>query len=384
VVTLAPPVPAGVDPGRLQKAAAGLSSTGGLTFYVEDAVVTYSAAGTSVLVEEDRDHGATAVRLDRRAWDDLVAQVRTFIGLYLSDELIFERGRFEQLADWDPVLRYLHAGLPPYDPAQVDFEGRDPAATFDADADDAALAAQLRVMGYLHVKGVFSVEEMDEANREVDRLAALARPGDDQSWWVTSEDGSRALCRLVYASLRSPFLAALESDPRVQRLGTLLDPRLKTAPDRMEGAAVLIKVPGSTTGLSNIPWHQDCGIGGHAILCPGASIGIQLTGSSAATGNLQVVPGSHGKVLHYRWQDRLVDVPVVSIDTAPGDVTVHVQDVMHASPRPTGAGHRRTMYVTLHPPALWDHIGPGQAFNDLVRNRTEQVARLQGTIPGAT
>ena len=192
MVTLAPPVPTGVDPGRLQKAAAGLSATGGLTFYVEDAVVTYSAAGTSVLVDEGRDHGATAVRLDRRAWDDLVAQVRTFIGLYLSDELTFERGRFEQLADWDPVLRYLHAGLPPYDPSGVDFEGRDPAATFDVGTDDAELAAQLRVMGYLHVKGVFSVEEMDEANREVDRLAALARPGDDQSWWVTSEDGSKS------------------------------------------------------------------------------------------------------------------------------------------------------------------------------------------------
>jgi hypothetical protein len=384
VVTLAPPVPAGVDPGLLQKAAAGLSSTGGLTFYVEDAVVTYSAAGTSVLVEEGRDHGATAVRLSRRAWDDLVAQVRTFIGLHLSDELTFERGRFEQLADWDPVLRYLHAGLPPYDPARVDFDGRDPVATFDADVDDATLAAQLRVMGYLHIKGVFSVEEMEEANREVDRLAALARPGDDQSWWVTADDGSRALCRLVYASLRSPFLAALESDPRVRRLGTLLDPHLKTAPDRMEGTAVLIKVPGSTTGLSNIPWHQDCGIGGHAIFCPGASVGIQLTGSSAATGNLQVVPGSHGKVLHYRWRDRLTDVPVVSVDTAPGDVTVHVQDVMHASPEPTGAGHRRTMYVTLYPPALWDHIGPGEALNDLVRNRTEHVARLQGRATDAT
>jgi len=383
-VTLAPTIPASVDPGLLQEAAADLSSTGGLTFSVDDAVVTYSVTGGSVLVEEGRGDGATAVRLSRRAWDDLVAQVRTFVGLYLGDELTFERGGFEQLADWDPVLRYLHAGLPPYDASRVDFEGRDPAATFGADADDTELAAQLGTMGYLHVKGVFSAEEMAAADREIDRLAALARPGDDQSWWVTTEDGSRALCRLVYTSLRSPLLAALEGDPRVQRLGTLLDPRLGVAPDRMEGTAVLIKVPGRTTGLSNIPWHQDCGLGGHAIFCPGVSVGIQITGSSAATGNLQVVPGSHGKVLHYRWQDRLHDVPVVTVDTAPGDVTVHIQDVMHASPKPTGAGHRRTMYVTHHPPTLWDHIGPGQAFNDLVRNRTEQVARLQGPVPEAT
>jgi ectoine hydroxylase-related dioxygenase (phytanoyl-CoA dioxygenase family) len=143
----------------------------------------------------------------------------------------------------------------------------------------------------------------------------------------------------------------------------------------MEGSAVLLKVPGRTQGLSNIPWHQDCGMGGHAIICPAVSIGIQLTGSNAATGNLTMVPGSHGQRLPYGWE-RLDGVPTVGIDTAPGDVTVHVQDVMHASPRPTGLGGRRTMYVTYYPPTLWDHIGPGQAYNDLVRDRTEQVAAL--------
>jgi ectoine hydroxylase-related dioxygenase (phytanoyl-CoA dioxygenase family) len=171
-------------------------------------------------------------------------------------------------------------------------------------------------------------------------------------------------------------LAALERDPRVQRLGTLVDPSLRLAPDRMEGSAVLLKVPGKTRGLSNIPWHQDCGMGGHAVLCPSVSVGIQLTGSDAASGNLLVVPGSHGQAIHYRWEECLEDVPVVAVDTEPGDVTVHVQDLMHASPEPTGAGGRRTMYVTYYPSTLWDHVGPGQAFNDLVRNRTEQVSRL--------
>lgn len=118
-------------------------------------------------------------------------------------------------------------------------------------------------------------------------------------------------------------------------------------------------------------------MGGHSILCPSITIGIQLTGSSADTGNLQVIPGSHGHTLHYQWDKHLQGVPVVSIDTEPGDVTVHIQDVMHASPKPAGSGGRRTMYVTFYPEKLWDHVGPGQAFNDLVRNRTQEVARLQ-------
>ena len=104
-----------------------------------------------------------------------------------------DRGSFEQLSDWEPVLRYLHAGIPLYDPDRADFEGRDPTASFPTDTDDAELAAQLRVMGYLRVTGVFTAEEMEAANEEVERLATLARPGDDQLWWVTDENGTSAL-----------------------------------------------------------------------------------------------------------------------------------------------------------------------------------------------
>jgi len=374
-------VPPSFDPNILESAARDLGPTGAIAFLVDNDAVTYAVDGSTIRVDEGRAdgpvRGEVVVRLSRQAWEDMVGQVRTVMNLLLSDDLAFEQGGFERLADWDPVLRYLHAGIPPYDPARADFHGHDPFAAFTLDASDAELAAQLQTMGYLHVKAVFGADEMEVANREIDRLAAEARPGDDQSWWVTAEDGTSVLCRLVYATLRSPVLAALEDDPRVRRLGTLINPTLRAAPDRMEGSAVLLKVPGNTSGLSNIPWHQDCGMGGHAIMCPALSVGVQITGSDSSTGNLQVVPGSHGQAIHYRWEQRLRQVPVASIDTAPGDVTVHIQDLMHASPRPTGSGGRRTMYVTHYPPKLWEHIGPGQAYNDLVRNRTEQVARLQ-------
>lgn len=375
-MTLAPALPADFDDATLAAAAADLSGTGSLTFLVEGQAVTYRVDGPRPVADEGVADGDTVVRLDAAAWADLVGQVRTFINLFLTGALTFERGSFEQLADWDPALKYLHAGIPPYHPARADLGGRDPGASFTLDDSDAELRAQLDTMGFLHVRGAFTEAEMAAANADVDRLAALARPGDDQSWWVAGEDGDEVLCRLVYATLRSPVLAALESDPRISRLGRLLDPTMRIAPDRMEGSAVLLKVPGRTKGLSNIPWHQDCGMGGHAIFCPAVSIGIQLTGSSAATGNLQVVPGSHGQTLHTQWQQRLDGVPIVAVDTAPGDVTVHVQDVMHASPKPTGPGGRRTMYVTHYPATLWDHIGPGQAYNDIVRNRTQDVATL--------
>lgn len=374
-MTLAPSAPA-PDPSLLAAAAASVGSAGPLTFLVDDEAVTYEVVDGTIVSRPGTGEG-TVVRLDRPAWDDLTGQLRSFVNLQVSGDLAFERGGFERLSDWDVALRYLHAGIPPYDPSRADLQGRDPGATMTLDASDEDLRAQLRTMGYLHVAGVFTAQEMAEANAEVDRLAALARKGDEQSWWVADEAGEDRLCRLVYASLRSEVLARFDDDPRIRRLGNLLDPQLRPAPDRMEGTAVLIKVPGQTKGLSNIPWHTDCGMGGHAVFCPSVGIGVQLTGSSAETGNLLVVPGSHGQAMHLQWQQRMSDVPVVAVDTKPGDVTVHVQDVMHASPRPTGAGGRRTMYVTYYPPALWDHIGPGEAYNDLVRNRQEQVAGLR-------
>jgi hypothetical protein len=370
-MTLAPPRPADLDPAALATAVADTRRAGALTFLVGDQVLTYRVDGDGVL-ESDVPDGDTVVRLDPAAWQDLTAQLRTPINLLLSDSLAFERGGFDQLAAWDRVLRYLHAGFPPYSPR--DLHGRDPAATLTLDDSDEELRAQLDTMGYLHVRGVFSPEEMAAANAAVDELAAKAAKGDDQSWWVGTDEGDK-LCRLVYSTLRSRVLQQLEQDPRITRLGHLIDPDAIVTADRMEGSAVLIKVPGQTQGLSNIPWHQDCGMGGHAILCPAVSIGIQLTGSTPGSGNLLMVPGSHGQTLPYQWHSRS-DVPVVEVDTAIGDVTVHVQDVMHASPKPTGEGGRRTMYVTFYPRTLLDHVGPGEAFNDLVRNRTAEVAGL--------
>ncbi|MDP3712009.1 MAG: phytanoyl-CoA dioxygenase family protein [Mycobacteriales bacterium] len=370
-MTLAPARRSDLDPQLLSLASRDTAKAGSLTFLVADQALTYTVRNGEVL-ETTETSGDTAVRLTAAAWADLTGQVRSLINLHLAQEITYERGSFTQLAAWDRTLRYLHSGVPPY--TGSDLGGRDPHAEMSLSDSDAELSAQLTTMGYLLVKGVFTAEEMAAANAEVDRLAALARPGDEQSWFVETETGPQ-VCRLVYATLRSTVLQQLEQDPRLQRLGTLLDPALQIAPDRMEGSAVLIKVPGETRGLSNIPWHQDCGMGGHAVICPAVSLGIQLTGSSAETGNLLAVPGSQGQTLHYQWSTQS-DLPVVEINTEPGDVTVHIQDVMHASPAPTGRGGRRTMYVTHYPATLWDHIGPGQAFNDLVRNRTAEVASL--------
>lgn len=121
---LPPRFPPSVDPRVLESAASGLAPTGSITFLVDNDVVTYAVDGSTIRVEAGQGNGDAIVRLTRHAWDDTVSQVRTFINLLLSDDLTFDRGGFEQLADWEPILTYLHVGVPPYDPARANFHPR--------------------------------------------------------------------------------------------------------------------------------------------------------------------------------------------------------------------------------------------------------------------
>ncbi|HWE56702.1 MAG TPA: phytanoyl-CoA dioxygenase family protein [Acidimicrobiales bacterium] len=345
-------------------------------FDLGDRSFTYRMLDGEVVVQDGLGGAATVVALAGEDWTHLLDQTRTFINLFLAGDLHFVEGNFRAIVEWEPVLKQHHCAIPVYDPARVDLTGIDVTRTFTVEDSDDDIRAFLTSAGFALLKGVFSGDEMRALDTEVDRLAATARPEDERSWWVDDADGHKALCRLVYSGQRSELIAGFESDPTVQRLGRLVRDDLRVAADRMEGTSILLKVPGRTTGLSNIPWHQDCGMGGHSVYCPSVAVGIQITGADAARGNLLVVPGSHGQTLHYDWKDRYPEAPVVAVDTEPGDVTLHIADVMHASPEPAGAGGRRTMYITFFPPALWDRVGTGQASNDLIRRHGNKAAAL--------
>ena len=45
-------------------------------------------------------------------------------------------------------------------------------------------------------------------------------------------------------------------------------------------------------GLSDLPWHRDCGMGGHASMCPTINLSIFISEANEATGPLKVLPGS--------------------------------------------------------------------------------------------
>jgi hypothetical protein len=199
-------------------------------------------------------------------------------------------------------------------------------------------------------------------------------PDDGRSWWAVRRDGTRVLCRLIYLGLRVPAIAALSDDPRLTALAALAPEPLRPAFDRADGHSVVVKNPDVASGLSDLPWHRDCGLGGHPATCPTLNVGVQLDAASAAAGRLEFLPGSHRGSVH-RTALAHPGLPVVPVDTEVGDVTVHVGCILHAAPPPTGAGPaRRTLYLSFMPLRAYDVIPAGGSYNDVIRSGLGRAA----------
>ena len=323
----------------------------------------------------------TVIEVSRETFSDFANELRTCFGLLYAGLAEVYRGDFGWLERWEPALRALYHGRPIIDPASLDLPD-DLHRSFTLDDSDADLSSFLNDTGFLHVRGVLSADEIAALSDEVERHRAEARPDDGHSWWATSADGTEVCCRLIYLGQRSPLVAGLGDDARLVRLGALGGDGLVPEVDCLDGQSVVIKNPEITAGLSDLPWHRDCGLGGHPVLCPSVGIGIQLDRASAETGQLHFVAGSHRGSSHPLKPGDEQHQPVVAIDAEPGDVTVHFGHILHAAPPPTGTGPcRRALYVTYTRPETLDFVGEGKGYNDVLFEHDGQVHSVDEIMP---
>ncbi len=345
-----------------------------IAFRLTDGRAYHFAPGAGTIVVGAGGDAPTVVELDPEAWSDFVHELHTAAGLLYGGRVRFVRGDPAGLERWEPALRALLSARPIFDPEHCDFRDRAGASldlhrrfTLDDDADE--LRHFLDQTGYLVVRRVFTRGEVARLAAVVERAQATARPGDGRSWWAKEVGGRSVLCRLIYLGLALPEIAALNDDPRLRRLAALAGEPLRPVTDRCDGHSLVIKNPAVVEGLSDLPWHRDCGLGGHPITCPAMNLGVQLDAATAASGRLLFLAGSWRASCHRRDLER-PDLPVVAVDTEPGDCTVHLGDVLHAAPPPTGSGPgRRALYVTFMPTRAFEVIPPGRSYNDMIRAR---------------
>ncbi|MCY3632816.1 MAG: phytanoyl-CoA dioxygenase family protein [bacterium] len=325
--------------------------------------VTYLVGENGIEIQPG-DDAELVVEVDEQNWFNYVAELWTWVGLMYAEAAEMVRGDYGLFEDFEPVLLAMYHGRPLY-------EGWEPTVdlsrSFTLDDDHEEMSRFLDEAGFLHIRGVFSGEEIEALRAEVERQRSEATPDDHRSWWATNADGEELCCRVTHMDDRSELMLSLTDDRRLDAIGAFGGDDFATYPERGDGISVVIKLPSIVEGLADLPWHRDCGTGGHSITCPAVSIGIQLDECTEANGQLHYLAGSN------KSSNRAREVrdgwPTVAISASPGDVTVHYGHTMHGAPPPTGAptsGGRRTIYVGYHKPIWAEFIPPGQGYNDIL------------------
>jgi hypothetical protein len=357
--------------------AADLQLVRPIAFRLEDGrAYTYTPTADGITIAPGDDDAQTVVTLSSDDWCAFTWELKSCFALFYAERLSFPRGSFGHLARWEPALRVAFDGQPIYDltdPAPVlDADGRplDLLRTFTLEDSEADMRDFIERAGYIHLRGVMTADELDALRADVALGIERARPDDKRSWWTTV-DGVDVCNRVNYLNDQSTLIAGLGADERFRRIGALGGPDLREAPDRLDGNGVVIKVPGATSGLADLPWHRDCGMGGHPVKCPMLNIGIQLDEATASAGQLLVLAGSHRGTSRLPGPDEVAGLPVLPLTTEPGDVTAHFGHTLHAAPPPTdrAAAGRRALYLSYIPSLTFEMIGPGQSYNDVLFTR---------------
>jgi len=337
---------------------------------------SYQPDGESLRVVPGDANADTVVELSAEDWSDFCWELKTCYALFYADRMKFRSGGFGQLSRWEPVLRVAFDGQTLYDlddPAVVSDTELDLSQSFTLDDlmhDDPQLLDFLHNAGFVHLRGVVGKEELARLEADIVDGVAGAQPDDKRSWWTTVE-GRQVCNRVNYLNNQSDLIASLGSDQRFMRIGALAGANLRDACDRLDGNSVVIKVPGADGGLADLPWHRDCGMGGHPVKCPMLNIGIQIDAANEGAGRLEMIAGSHRGTSRLPGPKEAQHLPVVGIDTEPGDVTVHFGHTLHAAPPPKDreTAGRRALYLTFVPPLTFEMIGPGHGYNDVLFTR---------------
>jgi ectoine hydroxylase-related dioxygenase (phytanoyl-CoA dioxygenase family) len=383
-------------PARLVAGNGALAGTeaaflGPICFVTPSGSWTYVPTNGSVAVRDGiLDDARVVVEMDDQSFADLAADLDTPPAMLYQHRANVSRGNPLRFVRWEPALRAMFHGRPLYDAATVDLRDRDgqpidPTASFELaalSADPGALAHQLSTVGWVVVRQMFNADDVAALLREAEELRADARPGDAVSWWGRNAAGEAVVTRVLNGVTR-PALRALYDDHRIRSLVAATGLELRSAyRDDVDGVTVLWKIPDMVEGLADLPWHRDCGMGGHGATCPTLVMTICLTDGAPEAGELRALPGSH-TTGHPFIDGNAPGAPVgVALGVTAGDVSVHDGDVMHVSLPPTSKDgpHRVSVLLSFSRVDAAQHRGEHHYNDALLSSPDGQVEHLGHTL----
>ena len=329
-----------------------------LTLIVDGRSVTLREQRGALQIEAGQTSDSAAVSLDSDALSDLVQDWATTMGLAMASRVKLSAGKFEHWIGWEPVLRALFDGRPVHEAGAITLTDQrggplDLSRSFTRDDDHSEISHYLHEAGFLHLRGIFTAAEMAAVSADLDAALARARADDGASWWAGDSSGVQQAVRVLFFQEQSAALRALLADDRLQWLANLTGDGLCGTAGGAQGmdAEGLIKPLDIKTGLSDLPWHKDCGQGRHSYYCNGLTVGISVTGADERSGALGVVPGSHRANVQSAGKDDSLDLPAIKLVTQTGDLTVHCSDTLHRAYPPIERP-RKVVYTAFRQPLM--------------------------------
>lgn len=334
---------------------------------------TWVASEDGVRVVEGDAGAPTVVALSEQTFSEFIHELLTAAGAVMTGRAKLARGEISGWQRWEPASRSLSSGREIYGAGVwrtlVDRAGRplDLQRRFSVEDDLEEVRSYFETAGYIHIKAVFGRTEVERYGAEVEHVRARTTPGDPFSWWSVNAAGREVVTRINYLGRHSSVLQALAHDPRLLRFARLAGPDVRVCDDRLDGPMVFIKNANVVKGQGDLGWHVDDGLGGHPVMCPLVQAGIQLDHANPANGQLKVLAGSHRYTKHWIAWGEEGDLPVVALETEPGDLTLHYGDTMHTTPPPTAAdAGRRVLYYKFAEPKTFDFVPANCHFNDVL------------------
>jgi hypothetical protein len=336
-----------------------------LTIETTEGTWTLVADGDRVEVHANPWADASHIRLAPGQLDDLIDDQQTVMGWFSSGRLDQPAGRLEHVLDWWLVLRAVLDGRAIHVPGELtltetDGSPLDLSRSFRPDDDPDDMRRFLEEAGFLHIRGLFTDNEMTEVSADIDAAAPTYQPDDGRSWWARTADGTNRLVRMQGFDHHSAVTSGLLDDDRFRSLAEIPgDGHVfgeKRADNRIEA---LVKPIGVVEGISDVPWHKDCSLGRHSYECCSMTVGISVTGADEVSGQLRVVAGSHRALVWPAFVRRGSDLPMVDLPTTTGDVTVHLSCTTHMAQPPVDR-ERRVMYTGFSLP-VEDRAAAGAA-----------------------
>ncbi len=317
-------------------------------------------------VKSGRNAGAR-VKLTADQFTDVVNDQSTPIALMSNGLLDMPKGGLPDFLNWWLVLRSA------LDTRRIHAHGDidcaiDTTKRFTPEDSDEEMRDFLEQAGFLHIKGMFTKEEMAAVAADYDEAARHYEKGDPKAWFATTHTGVEHLVRMEGFDRYSEAARNLIGKDSYQRIANI--PGCGHTMVREPGNLIsaLQKPIGIVKGISDLPWHKDCSLGRHSYECCNLVVGISVDGADAQSGQLRVVPGSHRALM---WPAPCVqpglDLEPIDLPTETGDVTVHLSCTLHMSQSPVKRT-RKVMYT-----------GFGQAAPDaaLARANRERISQVR-------